>query len=207
MSKMIIWGRNNSSNVQKVMWAVQEMQMPFERREAGGAFGVVQEPSYKAMNPNSRIPTLQISEFYLYESNAILRFLGERSGQFVPKSPYAKAKMNQWLDWQQTTVIPPLTPVFWGLVRTPPEKRDLAHIAENALKTTQAFEILDAQLAQTRFTVDEKLSLADFALGPMAYRYLELVKDRPALPHLMRWFTEISARPAFVQHISSLGLT
>lgn len=204
---MIIWGRNNSSNVQKVMWAVQEMQMPYERREAGGAFGVVQEPSYKAMNPNSRVPTLQINEFYLYESNAILRFLGERSGQFVPKSVYTRAKMNQWLDWQQTTVIPPLTPVFWGLVRTAPEKRDLALIAESAEKTTQAFEILDAQLSQSKFTADDYLTLADFALGPMAFRYLELVKERPHMPHLTRWFAEISARPAFIQHISSLGLT
>jgi glutathione S-transferase len=207
MSNLIIWGRNNSSNVQKIMWALQEMQIPFERRDAGGAFGLVQEAAYKAMNPNSRVPTLQIGDFALYESNAILRFLGERSGQFVPKDNFERAKMNQWLDWQQTTLIPPLTPVFWGLVRTPPEKRNLQEIAEYALKTTQAFEILEENLAVNSFCVGENLSLADFALGPMCYRYFELVKERPALPHLTRWFGQISARAAFVQHVSSLGLT
>jgi glutathione S-transferase len=54
-----IWGRNNSSNVQKVLWALTEMNIPFERIDAGGKFGKTQESSYLAMNPNALVPTLE----------------------------------------------------------------------------------------------------------------------------------------------------
>src|SRR5258708_36374468 len=70
-----IWGRNTSVNVQKVMWAVGELELPHERIDVGGAFGKNKEPAYLAMNPNGLVPTLEEDGFLLWESNAIVRYL------------------------------------------------------------------------------------------------------------------------------------
>src|ERR1700734_165400 len=71
-----IWGRNTSSNVQKVMWAVGEMGLPHERIDIGGPFGKNREPAYLAMNPNGLVPTLEEEDGYLlWESNSIVRYL------------------------------------------------------------------------------------------------------------------------------------
>src|SRR4051794_10452632 len=71
-----IWGRNTSSNVQKVIWALGEMQVPFERIDVGGAFGKTKDSFYLAMNPNSLVPTLEEEDgFTLWESNSIVRYL------------------------------------------------------------------------------------------------------------------------------------
>ena len=74
-----IWGRNTSSNVQKVMWAVGEMALPHERIDVGGAFGKNKEPPYLAMNPNGLVPTLEEEDgFTLWESNSIVRYLAAK---------------------------------------------------------------------------------------------------------------------------------
>jgi glutathione S-transferase len=204
---MILWGRNNSSNVQKVAWMLNELGVAYQRKEAGGAFGVVNTPEYKAFNPNSRVPTLQEGDFYLYESNAILVYLGQKYNKFIPNEPQQTAKMHQWLDWQQTTLLPPLTPVFWGLVRTPPEKRDMALIEENAVKTIEVIKVLDAQLAKTEYVLGSEMTLPDFAIAPMAFRTLTLIPNRDPLPNVERWFNMINQRPHFIAHVSGLGLT
>jgi glutathione S-transferase len=204
---MILWGRNNSSNVQKVVWALNEMGVEYERKDVGGAFGVVNTPEYMAMNPNSRVPTLDDDGFILWESNAILRYLGEKYGKFLPKEIKQRAIVHQWLDWQQTTLIPPLTPVFWGLVRTKPEDRNMAVIEENAIKTIDVMKILDEQLAHHQYVTGGELSLADFAIAIMIYRALTLIPNRKPLPHVERWYAEIAKRPHFIKHVTGLGLT
>jgi glutathione S-transferase len=204
---MILWGRNNSSNVQKVAWALNEMGVAYERKDVGGAFGIVNTPAYMAMNPNSRVPTLEDNGFVLWESNAILRYLGEKYGKFTPSNMQTRAKMHQWLDWQQTTLIPPLTPVFWGLVRTKPEERNLNVIEENAVKTIEVLQILNEQLAHNHYVTGDELTLADFAIAIMTYRALTLIPNRKPLPNVERWYSEIAKRPHFINHVTGLGLT
>ena len=75
-----IWGRANSINVQKVLWACGELGLAFERIDAGGAFGIVNSPEYKAMNPNSIVPAIDDDGFVLWESNAITRYLAAKHG-------------------------------------------------------------------------------------------------------------------------------
>src|SRR6266481_7880477 len=82
-----IWGRNTSSNVQKVIWALAEMKLPFERIDVGGAFGKTKDPFYLAMNPNSLVPTLEEDDgFTMWESNSVVRYLaGKHGGTLEPK--------------------------------------------------------------------------------------------------------------------------
>src|SRR5918912_541670 len=143
-----MWGRYTSSNVQKAMWAVGELKIPCERIDVGGAYGKTKEPFYLAMNPNSLVPTLEEDDgFTLWESNSIVRYLaGKHGGTLEPKDPKVRAKAQQWMDWQLSVMGPAITPVFWGLIRTPPEKRDPAAIEAGKEKTTAAAKILDAPL-------------------------------------------------------------
>ena len=121
-----IWGRNTSSNVQKVIWALGEMKLPFERIDVGGAFGKTRETSYLAMNPNSLVPTLEEDDgFTLWESNSIIRYLSAKQADrtLEPADLKTRAVAQKWMDWQLSVLGPAITPVFWGLIRTPAEKR------------------------------------------------------------------------------------
>jgi glutathione S-transferase len=198
-----IWGRSTSVNVQKVMWAVGELGLPHERIDIGGPFGKNREPAYLAMNPNGLVPTLEEDGFLLWESNSIVRYLAAKygAGTLEPADLRTRARAGSWMDWQLTVAGPALTPVFWGLVRTPPEKRDHAAIEAGKVKTMAAMKILDAQLAKSPFVAGDALSMGDIPVALMAYRFRRLVPERPGLDHLERWFTTIEQRPAFKEHV------
>ena len=205
-----IWGRNTSSNVQKVIWALAEMNVPFERIDVGGAFGKTKDPFYLAMNPNSLVPTLEEENgFTMWESNSIVRYLAAQHGPgtLEPADPKTRARAQMWMDWQLSVVGPAITPAVWGLIRTPPEKRDMAAIKASQDKTTAAMQILDAQLAKTQYLAGDAFSYGDIPPGVMCYRFRHLVPDRPAMPHLDRWYTAIAARKAFHDHVGSVPLT
>src|SRR5882724_11587076 len=139
-----MWGRNTSSNVQKAMWAVGELKLPCERIDVGGTYGKTKEPFYLAMNPNALVPTLEEDDgFTMWESNSVVRYLAGKHGGLEPKDAKARAKALQWMDWQLSVIGPAITPVFWGLIRTPPEKRDAAAIDAGKTKTTAAAQIMD----------------------------------------------------------------
>jgi glutathione S-transferase len=199
-----IWGRNTSINVQKVMWAVGELGLPHERIDVGGAFGRNNEPAYLAMNPNGLVPTLEEEDgFVLWESNSIVRYLAAKygAGTLEPADLRARARASSWMDWQLTVASPALTPVFWGLIRTPPEKRDAAAIEAGKVKSTAAMKILDAQLGKAAFVAGDALSMGDIPVALVAYRFRRLVEERKGLDNLERWFAAIEQRPAFKQQV------
>jgi glutathione S-transferase len=205
-----IWGRNTSSNVQKAMWAVGELGLEHTRLDVGGAFGKNKEAPYLAMNPNGLVPTLEEDGFLLWESNSIVRYLAgkhDKANVLEPKDPRQRALASQWMDWQLSVVAPAITPAFWGLIRTPPEKRDRAAIKASQDKTTDAMKMLDAQLAKTAYVAGPAFSYGDIPVGVMAYRFRVLVPDRPPLANLERWFGLISKRKAFHDHVGSIPLS
>jgi glutathione S-transferase len=191
------------------MWAVGELELPCERIDVGGAYGRTKEPFYLAMNPNSLVPTLEEDDgFTLWESNSIVRYLAARhGGALEPADPKVRARAQQWMDWQLSVLGPAITPVFWGLIRTPPEERDRAAIDAGKAKTTAAAKILDEQLGRTRFIAGDAFSYGDIPVGVMTRRYVELVPERPALPNLERWYAELARRPPFIEHCGGIPLT
>ena len=205
-----VWGRNTSSNVQKVVWGLAEMAIPFERIDAGGAFGKTTEPFYLAMNPNSLVPTLEEEDgFTLWESNSVLRYLAGKHAARVhePADFKVRARAQMWMDWQLSVMAPAITPVFWQLIRTPADKRDPALIAAGKEKTIAAARIMDAQLGKTAYLADDAFSYGDIPVGIMIYRYVQLIPERPATPNLDRWYGAISARDAFKAQVASVPLT
>lgn len=202
-----IWGRNTSSNVQKVMWCIGELGIEAERFDVGGPFGKNREPAYLNMNPNGLVPTLQDGDFILWESNAIVRHLAREAGKLEGDDAKIRALANQWMDWQLSVVGPAITPAFWGLIRTPEDKRDPAAIAASQSNTTEAMKIFDTRLGKTAYAAGDAFTIGDIPLGIMAYRYWQLVPERPELPNLQRWYTSLQKRSAFRDHVEAVPLT
>ena len=153
-SNLTIWGRANSVNVQKVLWCAEELGLSYQRIDAGMAFGRNTEPDYLTMNPNGRVPTLVDGDFVLWESNSIMRYFALTYGQgspIYPDASKARAAVDRWLDWTLSTLQPVDRPVFWALVRTPPEKRDMIAIQKDADAEAVVWQIPDTQLATRQF--------------------------------------------------------
>jgi glutathione S-transferase len=204
-----IWGRNTSSNVQKAMFAVGELGLSHERIDIGGAFGKNREPAYLAMNPNGLVPTLEEDGFLLWESNSIIRYLAAKfgAGTLEPADLRTRALASKWMDWQLSVLGPAITPVFWGMIRTPPEKSDHAAIEAGKKSTTAAMTMVEEQLGKTAYLAGDAFSYGDIPVGVMAYRYRELVPDRPALKNFERWYAAISSRQAFKDQVGAVPLT
>jgi glutathione S-transferase len=158
------------------------------------------------MNPNGRVPTLVDGDYVLWESNSVMRYLcmayGE-SSPIYPSQPKARAGVDRWLDWTLSTLQPVDRPVFWALVRTPVEKRDMVAIQKDADAEAMVWRIVEAQLATRRFIEGDQFTIADIALGAYARRWLGVEGvTKPKLPNLDRWFAQFAARPGFVKFVA-----
>jgi len=190
-----LWGRLTSVNVQKAVWALDESGLPYERIDAGGAHGVVDDPAYRVMNPNGLVPTLEEDGFALWESNAILRYLAATGPALaLPADPRTRAHVEQWVDWQATSFTPAMRDAFWQLYRSADPDRAL--IADSLTKTEAMAAILDRHLADRDYVVGTGFSIADIALGCAAHRWLNLPAERIERPALRRWYERVAARPA-----------
>jgi glutathione S-transferase len=198
-----IWGRKNSVNVQKVLWCCDELELPYERVDAGGEFGGTRDPEYLAMNPTALIPTIRDDGFTLWESNAIVRYLAAKygAGTLWPVDPAARALAEKWMDYQLGTLWPAFKAAFLGLVRTPPEKRDPDQIRASLESTAEALAILDAHLAVEDYVAGADLTIGDIALGSTAYRWLNMEIQRPEMPNLAAWHDRLTTRPAYQKNV------
>ena len=199
-----IWGRATSSNVQKVMWAVDELGLPHERIDAGGAFGRTNTPEFAAMNPMRLVPVLDDNGFMLWESNTIVRYLAETYGRgsLAPQDRKAFAIADQWMDWAATTVQPDIiTTCFWGLIRTPAAERNVPAIEAAAKRAGERLAILDTVLKDRDYIGGMRLSMADIPIGSLMYRYFDLPITRPSLPNVEAWYARLTARPAYIKNV------
>ena len=204
--RRIVWGRATSSNVMKVLWGLGELGLPFERIDVGGAFGKTDTPDYRAMNPTGLVPTLQEDDFTLWESNVILRYLCAAhapQSPLWPPQPQARANIDRWMDAQQTTLNRPMAAVFWGLVRTPPDKRDPAAIRQGVADAVKAWGLIATGLTRQRYVAGDHLTLADIPWGVHAHRWFNMDFDRPEVPGLRAWYDRLCERAAYQQAVVS----
>jgi glutathione S-transferase len=195
---LTIWGRLNSINVQKAVWAANEAGQPFTHIIAGAAFGKNDTPEYRAMNPNGLIPLLQDDGLAIWESNAIVRYIAAKyaSGTLWAEDPGIRSLADRWLDWQATELNPALGPAFMNLVRTAPEKRDMAVVEAAVIKTETRMAILDAHLAQHPYLAGDDFTMADIAVGASVHRWLNIPVQRKEAKNVRHWYAGLVARPA-----------
>lgn len=193
-----IWGRKNSVNVKKVLWCVEELGVRHERVDAGMQFGVVDTPQYRRLNPNGLVPTIEEDGFVLWESHTIVRYLAAKhgGGKLWPLDLRERADAERWMDWAFTFQAA-FRAVFWGLVRTPPEKRDAAAIEDARKKSAELLGHLDAWLAGRDYVGGRAFTMGDIPIGCHVQLWMRLPLERPKHPALEAWFARLLERPAY----------
>ena len=198
-----IWGRKYSSNVITVMWAVGELDLDHVLHVSGGSFGGLDTPEFGKLNPNRQIPTIRDNGFVLWESHTIVRYLAAKYGwgSLWPEDIREASIADQWMEWCKSSAFPAVFPLFWDTVRTPVEKRDMAAVAEKAIKAGEIMALLDGRLADVTYVAGENLTMGDIPLGAITYRYFNVDVERPSLPNLEAWYARLCERPAFQEHV------
>ena len=193
-----LWGRISSINVRKVVLTAQLLEVPFERVDAGAAFGITKTPEYLARNPNALVPTLEDDDFVLWESNAIVRYLCAKhsEGGLYPQDLRTRFDAERWMDWQQTTLNAAGREAFIQLVRTPEDKRNTQAIAVSEAATRPLLALLDSHLAQRPFMAGDHLTMADIPIACEMHRWWGLPLRHTGNPHLRRWYEDLRQRPA-----------
>lgn len=200
-----IWGRHNSSNVRKVLWCAEEIGVPYESIQVGGAFGGTQSPDYRAMNPNGLVPVIEDHGLPLWESNTIVRYLSARYslGTLYAEDAMERAQAEKWMDWSTSRMAPLYSELIWGIMRTAPADRDEARINAAIVRAGDFLALPNATLATQPWLSGEKFAMGDIALGSLIYAWFELPIQRPDLPHLAEWYARLRERPAYQRGVMS----
>ena len=195
---MVLWGRLSSINVRKVVFTLQLLGIPFERREAGGAFGVVRTPEYLAHNPNALVPLLDDDGYMLWESNVIVRYLAARYGgsPLYPADLQQRFDAERWMDWQQTTLNGAGREAFIQLIRTPADQRPQSALDASVAATEPLWDLLEEHLANQTYLAGNPLTVADIPIACEMHRWRGLPLAHRARPHLEAWYARIIALPA-----------
>jgi glutathione S-transferase len=187
--------------VQKVLWLLDEMAVPFTLELYGLDHGGNHTPDHKKLNPNELVPTLIDGDFVLWESNAILRYLAAKHGKFLPADPRDRARGDRWLDWALTTLTNAVNIPFRELIRTPPDKRDIAAVQDGVAKSNKSMAMLNGYLGETPYVGGAEFSIGDIPIGILAYRFFELPIERQSFPHVENWYKRLCARPIYRQRV------
>jgi glutathione S-transferase len=188
-------GRKTSGNVQKVLWLLEELGVPYEREDYGRQFNNIDE-KYLRLNPNGKVPTLVDGDVVIWESNSILRYLaGKNNDRFHPGDWAARSRAERWMDWQLATLDPAFLAIFRDM-RNPPEQRS-AQFGENVKALGQTLAIMDRALEGSPWVAGKELTVGDICLGPVVQRSLAFGVELPPLAHVRRWAAAVAERPAF----------
>lgn len=200
---LTVWGRRSAFNAQKVLWVVGELGLDHRHVDAGGSFGGLDDPDFRAMNPHGKVPVIDDDGTVVWESHAIVRYLGARygAGGFWPEDPAERSQADRWMDWAQATLQRDFMDLFWGFYRTPEDRRDWPFIRERIERCSNHYRQLERQLEGRDYLAGDRLTMADIPAGTTLYRYLALDIDRPPVPNVEAWYARLMARPAYVQHV------
>ena len=201
-----VWGRKNSVNVQKVLWALEELDVPYTRENIGGGFGGNQDADFLAMNPMGLVPVIRDGDVTMFESNAIVRYLAARfrAGVLRPAEHKSLAMAEQWMEWAQVNVASVVTTLFVNRVRSLPEHRDVAAAAAAESKAVEVLKVADAWIARHDWFAGQEFSFGDIVMGAFLWRYMGIDCAKPAMPHLMEWFEALQAREPFRRAVMSV---
>lgn len=196
----------NSVNVQKVLWALEELAVPYRRENVGGSFGGNRDADFLAMNPMGLVPVIRDGDVTMSELNAIVRYLAARfrPGLLRPEDHRHLAMAEQWMEWQQQVFAPPVAVIFMNTVRGLPENRNAAAVAQAEKAAIAALKIADAHLARHDWFAGPAFSSGDIVMGAILWRYMGLDCAKPDMPHVLEWLEAIAARDGFRTAVSDV---
>jgi glutathione S-transferase len=191
---MKLLGRKTSGNVQKVLFLLEELKLPYEREDYGRQFNNTQTPEYLKMNPNAKVPTLVDGGLVIWESNTILRYIAAKAkSALYPADAGKRSQVDRWMDWQLASLNNPYLAMFRE-AKLEPAKRSADFDAQRKDLGAQ-LAILDKSMG--KFVAGDELSIADICLAPIVYRCLRFGVELPELANVKRWDAAIAGREAF----------
>jgi len=194
---MKLLGRVTSINARKVLWALDEMGLAYEREDWGLPLRDPKVPEFLALNPNGQVPVLVEGGFALWESNAILIYLAEREKRLLPDRLELRALTLQWLTWQATELNPPWGYAVNALIRKTPGYDDPGKVADSMLAWGARMRILENQLqAGGPHIVGDAFTIADIALGLSVHRWISIPAEKPDLPAVADYYERLMSREA-----------
>ena len=189
-------GRQTSGNVQKVIFCLEELGIPYAREDYGRQFGNTLTDAYRKLNPNAKVPTLIDGDVVIWESHTILRYLAAvHRPALTGATPAERTMAERWMDWLLASLNTPYVAVFKDAKKAPAERA--ADFAAQSADLVAQLKILDDHIAGRQWFALDRFTVADMALGPIVKRCLEFPIERPACSELKRWQAAIDARPAF----------
>jgi glutathione S-transferase len=198
-----VLGKPSSINVRKVLWTCEELGLRYELEPYGTGFTPTDTPEFRALNPNALVPVIVDDGVVLWESNTICRYLAGRARRedLLPAAPAARARVEQWMDWQATDLNSAWRYAFMALVRQSPAHQDPASIAASVAEWNRLMRIADEQLARTgAWMAGDVFTLADVVVGLSTHRWLTAPIERPVLPAVRAYYERLSTRPGFRLH-------
>ena len=190
-------GRNTSGNVQKVIFLLEELGVPYTRVDYGRQFNSTQDAAYLKLNPNGKVPTLVDGDVVIWESNTILRYLATKNGKtsLYPTDAARRTEVERWMDWLLASVNYQYVQVFKDSKKAENERAPT--FAADAKELGAQLEILDKAMAGKAFIAGDKFTLADIALGPVLHRCLDFPIQLPALGNLRAWRDKLKEKASF----------
>ncbi|MDC9598258.1 glutathione S-transferase family protein [Xenorhabdus anantnagensis] len=178
---------------------MEELNVPYRQIDIGGKFGRLNDPEYLRMNPNAVIPCLQEDDFILWESNTIIRYIAAKFGKdsLYPSDLRERASIEKWMDWVGCNLFPPIKQFMISFIRTPEDQRDPKMITQSLTEIEKLLKIIDDTLSNQQYLSGNTFGMADIALAPLAYLWLNVEIERPSLPNLERWYQLLTERPTF----------
>lgn len=194
---MKVLGRITSINVRKVLWALDETGLDYEREDWGLPLRDPKVPQYLALNPNGQVPVLVENQFVLWESNAILIYLAEREGKLLPSQLELRAQALQWLIWQTSELNPSWGYAVHGLIRKTAGYEDADKIAASIVAWGGKMAILEGQLARGQaFVAGDEFSIADIAMALSVHRWMSLPAEKPEFAAVAEYYERVMSREA-----------
>jgi glutathione S-transferase len=201
---LTIYGNDHSSCVQKVLWAAEELRLPYTLIEKGGSFGGLDDAEYVKLNPNRLIPTVVDDGFVLWESSAILCHLASKYGQgtLYPADHRMRGEAYRWVFWQTGTVRSAIMPLYLQWRVWKPAYRHLEELERFRRGMEPVWKIVDNQLKNHPWLAGGSFTMADIPMGIMAHWWYSFPIDHFDFPHMSAWHNRLLERDAFQKAVA-----
>jgi len=199
-----LWGRPNSSNVKKALWILEELELAYDNIKLGGAYGGLDDPAYRALNPNGLVPCLRDGDLVLWESNTIVRYLAARYGQgsLWIEDAAARAYGEKWMDWGMSVLYPAFHDILFHTLRLPEPERNPAIITRGVQNFEKALQLLETELETSPWLSGAQFGLGDIVPGVFIYYYYEMdLKRTGRFTQVEAWYQRLKQRPAYAKTI------
>jgi glutathione S-transferase len=197
---MKLYGHPWSNAARRVQILCEECGIPYTYQTVDLMKGEQYQPEYLVINPNSKVPVMDDDGFVLWESQAIMRYLADKhkAHSWYPTEPKTRARVEQWLDWNQTRLGQEAGKVMFNTHFAGDKRNDQA--IEDAKKWLEKIlPVLDGELAQHSYLGGEQPNLADIAVATNL-SYLEMCQyDLNPYPAVTRWYERMKQRPSFAK--------